>query len=243
MFGSIDDYDNALIKEITYFIRAGLLAGQAAIVIATKPHRDALEQQLTAGGYDLAAYQRRGQYVPLDAAATLSNFMVNDWPNEQRFHEVVGEFSRQGGRRHLWVRAFGEMVAVLWAEGKREAALHLENSGMASVKGIRSHCIVPTRQTLLTQRPPTLDSRTFAWNTCMFCFLIAKATVLVSDHTDSACCPANMAAEKAEPLDIGHARVHIRDSPPALSFYTVIHCPKRFERVSLLPEKQGSRTT
>ncbi len=140
------DDDNALVKEITYFIKAGLVAGQAAIVIATKPHRDALEQQLTAGGYDLAAFQRRGQYVPLDAAETLSKFMVNDWPNEQRFHEVVGNLIAQADARHLWVRAFGEMVAVLWAEGKQAAALHLEKlwNGLSERYSFSLYCAYPT---------------------------------------------------------------------------------------------------
>ncbi len=140
------DDDTALIEELTYFFKAGLVAGQAAIVIATKPHRDALEQRLTAGGYDLAAYHRRGQYVPLDAAATLSNIMVNDWPNEQRFHEVVGNLIAQADARHLWVRAFGEMVAVLWAEGKREAALHLEKlwNRLSERHSFSLYCAYPT---------------------------------------------------------------------------------------------------
>src|SRR2546428_415779 len=63
-----------------------------------------------------------------DAAQTLARVMVDGWPDARRFAEVVGGLIREarthnGDRRVL---AFGEMVALLWSEGKREAALRLE---------------------------------------------------------------------------------------------------------------------
>ena len=73
--------------------------------------------------------------------------MVNDWPNEQRFHEVVGNLLAQADGRHLWVRAFGEMVAVLWAEGRQEAALHLEKlwNRLSERYSFSLYCAYPTR--------------------------------------------------------------------------------------------------
>jgi hypothetical protein len=53
--------------------------------------------------------------------------MVDGWPDEQRFAEVVGtvvqRMAQNGSRR---VCAFGEMVALLWAEGRHDAAIRLE---------------------------------------------------------------------------------------------------------------------
>jgi hypothetical protein len=68
----------------------------------------------------------RGQYVALDAAETLAMFMVDGSPEPQRFNQVIGNVieSVTDGRNN--VRAFGEMVAILWAEGNYSAAIKLE---------------------------------------------------------------------------------------------------------------------
>jgi hypothetical protein len=53
--------------------------------------------------------------------------MVNGEPDEGSFRTVVAELlarARVNGRR---VRAFGEMVAVLWARGAQDATLRLEH--------------------------------------------------------------------------------------------------------------------
>ncbi|MDB6163557.1 MAG: hypothetical protein JWL98_989, partial [Xanthomonadaceae bacterium] len=68
-----------------------------------------------------------GTYIALDAASTLSSFMVDGWPDEQRFFDVIGAVvaqAKQGGRT---VRAFGEMVALLWAQGHNGATVRLEH--------------------------------------------------------------------------------------------------------------------
>jgi signal transduction histidine kinase len=118
--------DTFLVHSVAAFITTGLQAGDAAIVIATEAHRLALDQQLQEQGLDLAALRERGQYFPLDAAETLSKFMVEGEPDKDRFDKVVGSLvarTARGGRR---VRAFGEMVALLWGEGNGDAAIRLE---------------------------------------------------------------------------------------------------------------------
>ena len=51
--------------------------------------------------------------------------MRNGWPDEGLFLKVIGQIiqSAQGNKP---VRIYGEMVAVLWAEGNALAAIHLE---------------------------------------------------------------------------------------------------------------------
>jgi PAS domain S-box-containing protein len=108
------------------FIEAGLDAGDVCFVLATPEHRQRLEEDLKANGRDPSADRMRSQYIALDAGETLSQFMVDGWPDPERFTEVVGskiEQAAQGGRH---VRIFGEMVAMLWTEGKRAAAVRLE---------------------------------------------------------------------------------------------------------------------
>ena len=118
--------DAFLMDSVSAFIGAGLRAGDVVIVLATKPHRESLEERLKGDGLEVAAARMRGQYVSMDAAAMLSKFMVDGSPEPGRFAEVVGSMIALAaqGRRH--VRIFGEMVALLWAEGNRAAALHLE---------------------------------------------------------------------------------------------------------------------
>jgi PAS domain S-box-containing protein len=118
--------DAFLVNLGSEFIGAGLRAGDACIVLATGPHRESLEERLKGDGLEVAAARVRGRYVSFDAAATLSKFMVDGSPEPGRFAEVIGSMIARAakGRRH--VRIFGEMVALLWADGNREAALRLE---------------------------------------------------------------------------------------------------------------------
>ena len=118
--------DAFLMDSVSAFIGAGLRAGDVVIVLATKPHTESLEERLKGDGLEVAAARVRGQYVSMDAAATLSKFMVDESPEPGRFAEVVGSMIALAaqGRRH--VRIFGEMVALLWAEGNRAAAVRLE---------------------------------------------------------------------------------------------------------------------
>jgi len=118
--------DAFLMDSVSAFIGAGLRVGDAVIVLATKPHTENLEERLKKDGLEVAAARVRGQYIPIDAAAMLSKFMVDGSPEPGRFAEVVGSMIARAaqGRRH--VRIFGEMVALLWAEGNRAAAVHLE---------------------------------------------------------------------------------------------------------------------
>jgi PAS domain S-box-containing protein len=113
--------DAVLLDSVAQFVEAGLGMGGAAVVIATEPHRDDLAVRLQE-----AAGSGRGAYIALDAAGTLSQFMVDGWPDATRFAEVVGGVIARAAARHQHVRAFGEMVALLWAEGKPEAAIRLE---------------------------------------------------------------------------------------------------------------------
>src|SRR2546430_8065398 len=115
-----------LVDTVSRFAGTGLAAGEAAIVIATPPHREQLDARLRAHGVDLATACAQGQYVALDAAETLAQCMVDGWPDAQRFADVVGDIIARAGSQYPRVRAFGEMVALLWAAGRAAAALRLE---------------------------------------------------------------------------------------------------------------------
>jgi hypothetical protein len=120
------DDDHAFLDTLEGFVAGGLARNDGVIVIATGEHLAQLEQRLTGRGIDLAAKRADGQYVDRDAAATLDMFMDGQRPDERRFEFTVldlVERAATGGRR---VRAFGEMVAMLWARGDQAATMRLE---------------------------------------------------------------------------------------------------------------------
>jgi hypothetical protein len=117
-----------LADRVSAFIAPGLMAGEAGIVIATPEHRAMIQVQLEAQGIDVAEMRKQGSYLDLDAAETMSLFMVDGKPDRARFVEVIGgmiTFARPKARFPI-VRAYGEMVALLWAQGRQEAAIDLE---------------------------------------------------------------------------------------------------------------------
>lgn len=118
--------DEYLLDSLTGFIGTGLSLGDACIVVATKSHRDGLEERLKADGFDLAAAHSRGEYIPLDALETLSKFMVDGLPDSKRFSQVIESLIVQAAHGQRQVRIFGEMVALLWIEGNQAGAMALE---------------------------------------------------------------------------------------------------------------------
>jgi CheY-like chemotaxis protein len=142
-------HDAVYLESVTPFIEAALKTGNAAIVFATKPHRDSLLQGLKAQAVDVDAAIQQGAYVSLDAADTLSTFMVKGWPDADRFFEgfrnLINSASNAAKADHPRVAIFGEGVALLCAEGKREAAIRLEQLGniLASTYNVDILCAYP----------------------------------------------------------------------------------------------------
>jgi hypothetical protein len=128
-------------QSVADFIGSSLRTGNAAILFATRPHRDAVFQELHSQGFDVNAAIQRGTYVPLDAAEVLSIFMVDDWPDEDLFFgafaRIIESASKAAKVAYPRVAVFGEGVALLWAEGKADAALRLEQLGNHLIRMFR----------------------------------------------------------------------------------------------------------
>jgi PAS domain S-box-containing protein len=118
--------DVFLVDRLVGFVEDGLVEGEAVLVAVTQAHLDELERRLSAQRVDLAAARREGHFVPLEAGATLARLLVDGAPDAGRFARVVGDAIRDTAQRHPRVRVFGEMVALLWRDGQRHAALELE---------------------------------------------------------------------------------------------------------------------
>ena len=125
-FAQFYEADTFLLQALGDFIGTGLRAGEAAIVVATPEHRAGVAEMLQAAGLDLSAAHTTGQYVVLDAAELLNQFVVDGMPQPDRFAEIAGGLVQQAAAGGRPVRIFGEMVALLWAEGNHAGAVRLE---------------------------------------------------------------------------------------------------------------------
>jgi signal transduction histidine kinase len=122
--------DSFLIESLSRFVGAALVAGDSAIIIATPEHRNGLAHRLSDRALNLAKAAREGRYITLDANEALSRFMYDGLPDRDAFAATIGaEVGRAAAsalRRNARVVAFGEMVALLFAKGRPDAAIKLE---------------------------------------------------------------------------------------------------------------------
>jgi hypothetical protein len=115
-----------LASAVAEYVGTGLRKGEAAIVIARPDHADAFRYALGALGIDLEAALGSGQLRLLDAETTLQRFLHKGTPQWVPFREIVGGAIADARCQFPVVRAYGEMVDILWQRGERGAAIRLE---------------------------------------------------------------------------------------------------------------------
>ena len=142
--------DAAFLAEKMSDIGGRTLTGNGAtILIATTPHLRHIEEHLVRRGFDLEWLRAVGHYVALDAQDTLARLTRDGWPDEDRFSVIVGDVVRRiiHNSENRNVFAFGEMVALLCAGDRPDAAVRLEqlwNSLLAQYH-FSLYCAYPLR--------------------------------------------------------------------------------------------------
>jgi PAS domain S-box-containing protein len=122
--------DNFLTDTICRFVGDALATDNGALVIATQSHQGILHKKLAARPIDPGIAATQGRYLALDASETLAKFMVNGSVDAARFNDIVGaalEKVRKAAGPDCRIAVFGELVALLWAEGKSEQAIEVEH--------------------------------------------------------------------------------------------------------------------
>lgn len=143
------DNDNFPLDTLRESLGDALDAGAAVVVLATKGHRDGLANKLTGSGVALASAVEQGRYLALDVAESLSQFMVDGTPDAERFERFAGGVLARAlaacRSDQPQVTVFGEMATRLWAEGKTDAALRLEQlwNELVRKQGVSLHCAYP----------------------------------------------------------------------------------------------------
>jgi signal transduction histidine kinase len=120
--------EGALSDAVGGFLAEGLRNGQSVVVIATAERTEAFRFALAAHGVDSGEAARSGRLWILDAYEALALFMVDNMPDEQLFVTHVGGAIAKviNDSNQQAIRAYGEMVDILWREGNSTAAIRLE---------------------------------------------------------------------------------------------------------------------
>ncbi|MDX6679811.1 MAG: hypothetical protein QOE31_3863, partial [Solirubrobacteraceae bacterium] len=136
-----------LVDTVCGFLVPALLAGDAAIVVATATHRHAFERALEEAGIDVEAAVREDRYLAFDARAVLARFMVAGAPDAGLFATAVGEVMDRASHGGRAMSVYGEMVALLWDDGDRASALALEDlwNDLAHARAFSLLCAYPMR--------------------------------------------------------------------------------------------------
>ena len=122
--------DATLLNALESYVASGLRHGESVVVIATAAHLHALEQRLRLGNWiDIDRARWEDRYIAILAQETLDKIMLNDWPDAQRFDETMMHLLERarGKQKRRELRVFGEMVALLWAQGRAGAMHRLEH--------------------------------------------------------------------------------------------------------------------
>ena len=141
--------DRSLFNGYTRFVEAVLKRGNAAIVVATKLHREKLLARLQAYGLDMSVAIEQGRYIALDNEETVATFMVSDLPDPAVFSKATGDLIARAAEsvagEHARVAACGECAPLLWERGNAEGAVRLERlwDEIARSYGVQVFCGYP----------------------------------------------------------------------------------------------------
>ena len=137
-----------MLEGVSRLIGASLGAGNAGIVLATPAHREAIRKRLSGKGLDPTKASSEGRFVELDAAEMEAKIMSGEQADWSTFERLVGGAiagAKAVSATDAPIAIFGEMVALLWAEGKRDAVLTVEQfwNRLGESHNFSLHCAYP----------------------------------------------------------------------------------------------------
>jgi hypothetical protein len=118
-----DSHDSAA-TALADFVRVGFANGEQIVVISRLEHWNRAAVQL-AREFPLDDAITNGQLTVLDSARTLARLLVDGMPSADRFEIVIAGLAARAAARGV-LRAYGDMVDLLAADGQFEAAARLE---------------------------------------------------------------------------------------------------------------------
>jgi len=143
------EHDEALVQRLRSIIVPAIDVGNSVLIVATEEHCRQVKAALAANEVDSAVLEQQGRLTFGEAHELLANIIVDGFPDRERFFSSIGDLigrARQSAwNGHRGVTVFGEMVAVLWEEGNRIAALQLESlwNDLLYDSEFHLHCAYP----------------------------------------------------------------------------------------------------
>lgn len=141
------DGEHDFLDSVGPYLEGGLRDGEMVVIIATEQHRRLIAEYLRDTGQAVDVLEDKGVYVALDAAAVLRSFMVDGMPVREKFRESIVPFALAASAKHRPLRAFGEMVGILWKSGNVKAAVRLEQlwNEIVDLYGFSLYCAYSAR--------------------------------------------------------------------------------------------------
>jgi hypothetical protein len=133
-----------LTANVSRYIYDGLANEESAIIIATAEHAAAFKRGLAEAGCDVARAASDRRLLLLDAHQTLARFTTDRGPDWARFEATI-QAAIDSLAPGAGLRAYGEMVGVLWQSGQFSAAIMLEDcwNRFLQSKGFSLFCSYP----------------------------------------------------------------------------------------------------
>jgi MEDS: MEthanogen/methylotroph, DcmR Sensory domain len=130
MYGDFSE----LADSAAAYLAAGFERGDMGIVVARDANVAMIADRLAEAGW--GEERRDGALIAAGARETLDFFMQDGAPVPELFEEAVGGLLEEAERRRpgAHVRAFGEMVDILWEQDESRAAVRLEELWNALAK-------------------------------------------------------------------------------------------------------------
>ena len=138
-----------LLDSLVRFISTALEEGDSVFVLATPVHMDGIAERLRVQGVDTSTAAEKGRYVTVDAFEVLAHLTVNGKLSRVRFDEFIREvfmpLEVAAESQPKAVAVCGEVVSLLWADGKAQAAIELEHlwNELAERVCCRLRCFYP----------------------------------------------------------------------------------------------------
>jgi PAS domain S-box-containing protein len=117
-----------LAKNVSRYLYDGLEQGDGLLVIATRGHTEIFTRELRLLGVDTSTAIGERRLIFHDAETMLAQFMVGDQPDWDCFEQVITSAIHDVVRDRVdgALRAYGEMVGILWKARQFAAAIRLE---------------------------------------------------------------------------------------------------------------------
>ncbi|HEY9225821.1 MAG TPA: ATP-binding protein [Gemmatimonadaceae bacterium] len=121
--------DAYLYRIVAEFAGEGLSNGQPVLIVAGADHAPGFFAAMRRSGIDIERETAAGNLTVVDARETLDMFMSDGVLDEDRFRVALGPLIDRASSlaNGSAIRTYGEMVDLLWRDGKGSAAIQLES--------------------------------------------------------------------------------------------------------------------